>query len=40
MKVAIAQLNYTIGDFEGNSEKIIQQINRAKKDNAELVVFS
>ncbi|NQU51664.1 MAG: NAD+ synthase [Bacteroidetes bacterium] len=40
MKVAIAQLNYTIGDFEGNSEKIIQQINSAKINGADLVVFS
>ena len=40
MKVAIAQLNYTIGDFEGNSEKIIEQINRAKTDGADLVIFS
>lgn len=40
MKVAIAQLNYTIGDFEGNAEKMIQQILKAKSDNAELVVFS
>ncbi len=40
MKVAIAQLNYTIGDFEGNSDKIIQQINRAKTDGADLVIFS
>lgn len=40
MKVAIAQLNYTIGDFDGNSEKIIQQINRAKTDGADLVIFS
>ena len=40
MKVAIAQLNYTIGDFEGNSEKIIQHINKAKTDGADLVVFS
>src|SRR5680860_188552 len=40
MKVAIAQLNYTIGDFEGNSEKIIQHIKRAKMDGADLVVFS
>ena len=30
MKVAIAQLNYTIGDFGGNAEKIIHQINKAK----------
>lgn len=40
MKVVIAQLNYTIGDFQGNSEKIISQINRAKTDDADLVVFS
>ena len=40
MKVAIAQLNYTIGDFEGNSEKIILHINKAKTDGADLVVFS
>lgn len=40
MKVAIAQLNYTIGDFEGNAEKIIRQINKAKLDGADLVVFS
>ena len=40
MKVAIAQLNYTIGDFEGNSDKIIQQINKAKTDGADLVIFS
>ena len=40
MKVAIAQLNYTIGDFDGNAEKIIHQINKAKLDGADLVVFS
>ncbi len=40
MIVAIAQLNYTIGDFDGNSEKIIRQINRAKTDGADLVIFS
>ncbi len=40
MKVAIAQLNYTIGDFKGNSKKIIQQINSAKTDGADLVIFS
>lgn len=40
MIVAIAQLNYTIGDFEGNSNKIIEQINRAKTDGADLVIFS
>lgn len=40
MKVVIAQLNYTIGDFEGNAEKIIQQILKAKSNEADLVVFS
>ena len=40
MKVAFAQLNYTIGDFEGNSAKIIAHIEKAKNDGADLVVFS
>jgi NAD+ synthase (glutamine-hydrolysing) len=40
MKVAFAQLNYTIGDFEGNSAKIIQHIEMAKNKGADLVVFS
>ena len=40
MKVAFAQLNYKIGDFKGNAEKIIQNINRAKNEGADLVVFS
>ena len=40
MKVALAQLNYTIGDFEGNSAKIIQHINKAKNEGTDLVVFS
>src|SRR3954465_6650461 len=40
MKIALAQQNYHIGNFENNSEKIIGAITRAKKDKAELVVFS
>lgn len=40
MKVALAQLNYTIGDFLGNSEKIITHILKAKAEGADLVVFS
>lgn len=40
MKVAFAQLNYTIGDFEGNSDKIIGHIEKAKNEGADLVVFS
>lgn len=40
MKVALAQLNYTIGDFERNTNKILSAIDSAKKQQAELVVFS
>ena len=40
MKVALAQLNYTIGDFEGNAAKIITNIQKAKNAGADLVVFS
>lgn len=40
MKVALAQLNYTIGDFEGNASKIIAELNRLKKTDVDLVVFS
>ena len=40
MKVALVQLNYRIGDFTGNAEKIISSIGRAKEEGAELAVFS
>lgn len=40
MKVALAQLNYIIGDFEGNAAKIIENIKKAKNAGADLVVFS
>lgn len=40
MKIALAQLNYHIANFEDNAEKIITAINRAKNEGAELVVFS
>lgn len=40
MKVALAQLNYHIANFESNSEKIIDAIKAAKDEGAELVVFS
>ena len=40
MKVAIAQLNYTIGDFEKNSQKIITKIKEAIEEQADLIVFS
>ena len=40
MKIALAQQNYHIGNFEDNTRKIIEGINRAKKEGADLVVFS
>lgn len=39
MRVLLAQINSTIGDFEGNAEKIIQGIQEARKSNADIVVF-
>lgn len=40
MKLAIGQLNYTIGDFEGNKVKIIDTIEKARSVGADLVVFA
>lgn len=40
MKIALAQLNYHIGNFESNTAKIIQHIQKARDNGADLVVFS
>lgn len=40
MKIALAQQNYHIGNFENNVGKIINGIKRAREEGAELVVFS
>lgn len=40
MKIALAQLNYTVGDIEGNTSKIIEAIEKAKLRNADLLVFA
>ncbi len=40
MKIAIAQLNYTVGDIDGNASKIIDSINKAKAERADLVIFA
>ncbi|WP_296005072.1 NAD+ synthase [uncultured Alistipes sp.] len=40
MKIAIAQLNYTVGDVDGNASKIIESINKAKAQHADLVIFA
>ena len=39
MKIALAQLNYLIGDFEGNVQKMISFTNTAKGQGADIVVF-
>lgn len=40
MKIALAQQNYLIGDFEGNRKKIIEGIHQARNSGADLVMFS
>jgi len=40
MKIALAQINTTVGDIEGNGEKIYEAIGKAKDQKADLVVFS
>lgn len=40
MKIALAQLNYHIGNFEQNTKHIIAHIDLAKEKGADLVVFS
>jgi NAD+ synthase (glutamine-hydrolysing) len=40
MKIFLAQQNYHIGNFEKNTDKIIDAIKVAKSENADLIVFS
>jgi len=40
MRVALAQLDVVIGDLENNAQACVQQIERAKSQGAELIVFS
>jgi len=40
MKICLAQLNYHIGDFTGNRNKIINAIEQARSEGADLIVFS
>src|SRR5574337_944763 len=39
MKIALAQINPTVGDFRKNTEKICSFIDRAKNQGADLVIF-
>ena len=40
MKIALAQINPTVGDFTGNLEKIVAASRRAAAEGARLTVFS
>src|SRR5215217_5304170 len=39
LRVALAQINPTVGDIRGNARKIFEQIARARDEGAALVVF-
>jgi NAD+ synthase (glutamine-hydrolysing) len=40
MKIALAQFNPTVGDFEGNRARILEMAREAKSGGAEIAVFS
>jgi NAD+ synthase (glutamine-hydrolysing) len=40
VKIALAQINYHIGNFENNGKKIIDAIKKAEKQGADLAVFA
>ncbi len=39
MKIALAQLNYHIGNFEGNLQKMLQAVETARRAGADLICF-
>ena len=39
MKLAIAQLNYHIGNFDGNTDKMLQAVAEAKTNGADIICF-
>src|SRR3989338_3841703 len=40
MKIALAQINPIVGDFEYNLSKILNNIELAEKQNTDLIIFS
>jgi NAD+ synthase (glutamine-hydrolysing) len=40
MKFTIAQLNYHIGNFSGNKDRILKAIKQAKDEGSDLIIFS
>ena len=39
LRLALAQINTTVGDLEGNTEKIIENLEQAKRKKADIVMF-
>ncbi len=39
LRVLLAQINTTVGDFEGNKKKILRMLEQAAKEKADLVTF-
>ncbi|MGB7590469.1 MAG: nitrilase-related carbon-nitrogen hydrolase, partial [Terriglobia bacterium] len=39
MRIALAQINTTVGDFDGNIDRIVKYARRAQERGADLVVF-
>jgi NAD+ synthase (glutamine-hydrolysing) len=39
LRLALAQINSTVGDLEGNSKKIVANIKKAKRQKADIVAF-
>ena len=40
MKITIAQLNYHVGDFSGNLEKMKNAVETAKNEGSDLICFA
>lgn len=40
IKIAVAQLNYTVGDFDGNTQMILESFARGAREGADVIVFS
>ncbi len=40
MKIALSQLNYHVGNFTGNTSRIIDEIKRASADKVDLLIFA
>jgi len=40
MKITLAQLNYHIGNFEGNLAQMLTEVEKAKSENSDIICFS